>query len=29
VWCFIGDGEVDEPETLGAISLASREASTT
>ncbi|HEX5695002.1 MAG TPA: pyruvate dehydrogenase (acetyl-transferring), homodimeric type [Acidimicrobiia bacterium] len=25
IWCFIGDGEVDEPETLGAISLASRE----
>ena len=25
VWCFIGDGEVDEPETLGSISLASRE----
>ena len=25
VWCFIGDGEVDEPETLGAISVASRE----
>jgi pyruvate dehydrogenase E1 component len=25
VWCFIGDGEVDEPETLGAITLASRE----
>ena len=25
VWCFVGDGEVDEPETLGAISLASRE----
>jgi pyruvate dehydrogenase E1 component len=25
VWCFLGDGEVDEPETLGAISLASRE----
>ncbi len=25
VWCFIGDGEVDEPETLGAISLATRE----
>ncbi len=25
VWCFIGDGESDEPETLGAISLASRE----
>ncbi len=24
VWAFIGDGEVDEPETLGAISLASR-----
>jgi pyruvate dehydrogenase E1 component len=25
VWCFIGDGETDEPETLGAITLASRE----
>ncbi|HEY6131181.1 MAG TPA: pyruvate dehydrogenase (acetyl-transferring), homodimeric type, partial [Halioglobus sp.] len=25
VWCFIGDGECDEPETLGAISLAGRE----
>jgi pyruvate dehydrogenase E1 component len=25
VWCFVGDGEVDEPETLGAVSLASRE----
>jgi pyruvate dehydrogenase E1 component len=25
VWCFIGDGETDEPETLGAINLASRE----
>ncbi len=25
VWCFLGDGEVDEPETLGAITLASRE----
>ena len=25
VWCFIGDGEVDEPETLGAISLAACE----
>ena len=25
VWCFVGDGEVDEPETLGALSLASRE----
>ncbi|MGH8190065.1 MAG: pyruvate dehydrogenase (acetyl-transferring), homodimeric type [Rhodanobacteraceae bacterium] len=25
VWCFIGDGEVDEPESLGAISLAGRE----
>ncbi|MFM8222577.1 MAG: pyruvate dehydrogenase (acetyl-transferring), homodimeric type, partial [Planctomycetaceae bacterium] len=22
VWCFVGDGEVDEPETLGAINLA-------
>ena len=25
VWCFLGDGECDEPETLGSISLASRE----
>jgi pyruvate dehydrogenase E1 component len=25
VWCFIGDGEVDEPETLGGISVAARE----
>ncbi len=25
VWCFLGDGETDEPETLGAINLASRE----
>jgi len=25
VWCFLGDGECDEPETLGALSLASRE----
>ena len=25
MWAFIGDGETDEPETLGAISLASRE----
>ena len=25
VWCFVGDGEVDEPETLGALTLASRE----
>ncbi|HBX78747.1 MAG TPA: pyruvate dehydrogenase (acetyl-transferring), homodimeric type, partial [Acidimicrobiaceae bacterium] len=25
VWCFVGDGECDEPETLGAISLAGRE----
>ena len=24
VWCFVGDGECDEPETLGAISLAGR-----
>ena len=29
VWCFIGDGECDEPETLGSISLAGREGSTT
>ncbi|MGH9152447.1 MAG: pyruvate dehydrogenase (acetyl-transferring), homodimeric type [Acidimicrobiales bacterium] len=26
VWCFLGDGEVDEPESLGALSLAAREA---
>ena len=25
VWAFLGDGECDEPETLGALSLASRE----
>ncbi len=25
VWCIVGDGEVDEPETLGALSLAARE----
>ncbi len=25
VWCFAGDGETDEPETLGALSLAARE----
>ena len=25
VWVFVGDGETDEPETLGAISLATRE----
>ncbi|GAB3741294.1 pyruvate dehydrogenase (acetyl-transferring), homodimeric type [Silanimonas algicola] len=25
VWCFMGDGECDEPESLGAISLAGRE----
>ncbi|MBS1847008.1 MAG: pyruvate dehydrogenase (acetyl-transferring), homodimeric type, partial [Actinobacteria bacterium] len=24
-WCFVGDGEVDEVETLGALTLASRE----
>ena len=29
VWCFLGDGEMDEPESLGAISLAAREGSTT
>jgi len=29
VWCFVGDGESDEPETLGALTLASRETSTT
>lgn len=25
VWCFVGDGEVDEVETLGAIGMAARE----
>jgi pyruvate dehydrogenase E1 component len=25
VWCYLGDGECDEPETLGSISLAARE----
>jgi len=25
VWCFLGDGECDEPESLGAISVAARE----
>ncbi|MAT15538.1 MAG: pyruvate dehydrogenase (acetyl-transferring), homodimeric type [Planctomyces sp.] len=25
VYCYVGDGEVDEPETLGALTLASRE----
>jgi len=25
VWCFLGDGECDEPETLGALSLPARE----
>ena len=25
VWAFVGDGETDEPETLGALSVASRE----
>jgi pyruvate dehydrogenase E1 component len=25
VWCFCGDGEMDEPESLGAIGLAARE----
>ena len=25
VWAFLGDGETDEPESLGAISLAARE----
>ena len=24
-WCFVGDGETDEPETLGSIALAARE----
>lgn len=25
IWCYVGDGEIDEPESLGAITLASRE----
>jgi pyruvate dehydrogenase E1 component len=25
VWCFVGDGETDEPETLGQLTLAARE----
>lgn len=25
VWCFVGDGEMDEPESSGALTLASRE----
>jgi len=25
VWCFVGDGETDEPETLGSLTLGSRE----
>jgi len=25
IWCFVGDGECDEPETLGAIGVAGRE----
>src|SRR5919107_3090389 len=25
VWCFIGDGETDEPESLGSLSIAARE----
>src|SRR5210317_376272 len=25
IWCFMGDGECDEPESLGAISMAGRE----
>jgi pyruvate dehydrogenase E1 component len=25
VWCFVGDGEMDEPESLGSIGLAARE----
>ena len=25
VWCFVGDGEMDEPESLGAVALAGRE----
>ena len=25
MWAFLGDGETDEPETLGAIGLAARE----
>ena len=29
VWCFIGDGEADEPEVLGTVNIAARGGSTT
>jgi len=29
VWCFCGDGEMDEPESMGAIGMADARASTT
>ena len=29
VWAFVGDGEMDEPESLAGLSLAAREGSTT
>jgi pyruvate dehydrogenase E1 component len=29
VWAFLGDGEMDEPESIGALTLAAREGSTT
>ena len=25
VWCFVGDGELDEPEAVGALAVAGRE----
>ena len=25
VWCFVGDGEMDEPESIGALGVAGRE----
>ncbi len=25
IWCFVGDGEIDEPETIGSLGLAGRE----
>ena len=26
VWCFVGDGEMDEPESVAAVAMAGREA---
>ena len=29
VWCFVGDGEIDEPESTGALTLGARARSST